>query len=81
MTRRVARKGWRKTPAQTPAEFIRGIEDPMVRERVAKFTTRYESARFGGSAEDASSLPQLYEEISNAKKSASDVPDYANADK
>lgn len=84
MTRRVARKGWRKMPAQTPAEFIRCIEDPMVRERVAKFTSRYESARFGGSAEDASSLPQLYEEVLNAgreKKSVSDVPDYANADK
>jgi hypothetical protein len=84
MTRRVARKGWRKMPAQTPAEFIRCIEDPMVREKVAKFTTRYESARFGGSSEDASSLPQLYDEISNAgreTKSVSDVPDYANADK
>jgi hypothetical protein len=82
MTRRVARKGWRKMPAQTPAEFIRCIEDPMVREQVAKFTARYESARFGGSAEDASSLPQLYQEISNAqRKSVSDVPDYANTDK
>ncbi len=84
MTHRVARKGWRKTPAQTPGEFIRCIKDPMIREKVAKFTTRYESARFGGSSEDASSLPQLYDEISNAgreKKSVPNVPDYANADK
>jgi len=83
MIRRVERKGWRKTPAQTPSEFIRCIEDPMVREQVAKFTIRYESARFGGSAEDASSLPQLYEEVSNAgreKKSVPNVPDYANTD-
>ena len=71
-------------PAQTPAEFIRCIEDPMVREQVAKFTNRYESARFGGSEEDANSLPQLYEEVLNAgreKPSVSDVPDYADADK
>jgi len=84
MIRKVARKGWRKMPAQTPAEFIRCIEDPMIRGKVAKFTARYENARFGGSTEDASSLPQLYDEISNAgreKKSVSDVPDYANADK
>ena len=33
-----------------------------MRESVAKFTRHYESARFGGSAEDAQRLPDLYEE-------------------
>lgn len=66
MVRRLARKGWRKLPSHTPAEFLASIEDEMVKDQVAKFTTIYESARFGGSAEDASSLPRLYEEISYA---------------
>jgi protein-glutamine gamma-glutamyltransferase len=64
MTRRMARKGWRKLPSQTPAEFLTSIEDVIIKGRVAKFTTRYESARFGDSVEDAGILPKLYEEIS-----------------
>jgi len=65
MTRMLARKGWSKSPAQTPAEFLICIQDDAVRESFAKFTQHYESARFGGSAEDAQRLPELYEEVSN----------------
>jgi transglutaminase-like putative cysteine protease len=63
MTRMLARKGWSKSPAQTPAEFLICIQDDAMREPVAKFTQHYESARFGGSAEHAQRLPELYEEI------------------
>jgi hypothetical protein len=35
---------------------------------VAKFTDRYESARFGNSATDAEQLPKLYEEIAAPRK-------------
>jgi len=63
MTRMLARKGWTKSPAQTPTEFLVSIQDDLVREPVAKFTEHYESARFGGSAEDAQRLPELYEEV------------------
>ena len=66
MTRMLARQGWSKSPAQTPAEFLVCIQDEAIREPVAKFTQHYESARFGGSAEDAQRLPELYEEISTA---------------
>jgi len=84
MVRRVAHKGWRKLPSQTPKEFLTSIEDEIVKDQVAKFTTMYESARFGGSAEDASSLPQLYDELAHAgqgKKSASKMPNQADANK
>jgi transglutaminase-like putative cysteine protease len=84
MVQRLARNGWRKLPSQTPTEFIRCIEDPVIRARVANFTTRYESARFGGSAEDASSLHMLYEQISKSGRknnSAAKVPDYTDANK
>jgi protein-glutamine gamma-glutamyltransferase len=64
MTRMLARKGWSKSPAQTPAEFLVSIQDEDMREPVAQFTRHYESARFGGSSDDAQRLPELYEEIS-----------------
>jgi hypothetical protein len=66
MTRLMARKGWRKTPAQTPQEFLAKIQDSALRERVEHFTRAYEAARFGESPEEAGRLPELYEEISPA---------------
>jgi protein-glutamine gamma-glutamyltransferase len=68
LMRVLAKKGWRKSPAHTPKEFLIRIEDEAMRESVAKFTRHYESARFGGSAQDAERLPELYEEISNAPR-------------
>jgi transglutaminase-like putative cysteine protease len=68
MTRRVARRGWRKSPAQTPAEFLAAIQDPQLRSSVAQFTRHYESARFGDSAEDARRLPELYVEITTTAR-------------
>ena len=68
MTRMLARKGWIKSPAHTPKEFLIHIQDEAMREAVAKFTRHYESARFGGSAQDAQRLPELYEEISIAAR-------------
>ena len=68
MTRKVARRGWRKSPVQTPEEFVIGIKDATMREGVAQFTRHYEHARFGDSAEDARRLPELYEEISSGAK-------------
>jgi hypothetical protein len=64
MTRMLAKKGWNKPPAHTPKEFLVCIPDEATRKSVAKFTQHYESARFGGSVEDAQRLPELYEEIS-----------------
>jgi protein-glutamine gamma-glutamyltransferase len=67
MTRALERRGWRKLPAQTPAEFASTIADVKLRERVLRFTRHYESARFGDSANDACQLPELYEEIKAAE--------------
>jgi transglutaminase-like putative cysteine protease len=68
MTKRVARRGWRKSPTQTPDEFVSGIDDAGVRERVAEFTRHYQSARFDDSVEDVRRLPELYEEISATRR-------------
>ncbi len=67
MVKRVARRGWQKTEAQTPSEFARSIPDDPVRLRVLEFTRHYEGARFGDSSEDARLLPELYEEIDGKK--------------
>jgi transglutaminase-like putative cysteine protease len=63
MTAAVGKRGWKKSPAQTPREFLRSIGDQVTREKVAVFTQRYEGARFGESREDAEMLPELYEEV------------------
>jgi transglutaminase-like putative cysteine protease len=62
LTRQLARKGLRKTESQTPREFADAIEAQPLKTRVEKFTNAYEAARFGGSSEEASRLPELYEE-------------------
>ncbi len=67
MLKRLARRGIRKTPAQTPAEFTSSIADPRIRSHVEVFTNHYQRARFAGSVEDAQRLPELYEEMA-AKK-------------
>jgi len=69
MARALARKGMQKPKGQTPQEFVRRIEDTRLREPVARFTTVYESARFGNSAEDALQLPRLFEEVLSATRS------------
>jgi hypothetical protein len=64
----VARSGWEKSPAQTPTEFASIIEDVHLRNNVERFTRKYENARFGNSAEEASRLPELYEEVKNSRE-------------
>jgi len=68
MARALARRGMEKPAAQTPQEFVKRIEDTRLREPVARFTTVYESARFGNSPEDAQRLPELYEEVESATR-------------
>lgn len=68
MTDNVGRRGWRKSPTQTPEEFVARIDDTGVRRRVAEFTRHYESARFDDSIEDARRLPELYEEIAGTRR-------------
>jgi hypothetical protein len=68
MARSLARRGLRKSTAQTPEEFIRVIGDEQLRQRVAEFTEAYELARFGNSTYDARRLSELYEEVESETK-------------
>jgi protein-glutamine gamma-glutamyltransferase len=64
----LARRGWKKSAAQTPREFAGVISDEALRQRVGRFTEVYESARFGNSADDALRLPELYDEVELTQK-------------
>ena len=63
MVRRMARLGWRKSPSQTPMDFVAAIHETALQEKVARFTRAYESARFGKSVDDAQSLPGLFKDV------------------
>jgi transglutaminase-like putative cysteine protease len=63
MARSLARRGIRKTSAQTPKEFVKKIDDQTLRAKVDRFTEAYEGARFGRSPDDAQRLPELCEEV------------------
>lgn len=68
MARALARRGVKKSRAQTAQEFARQIDDARLRQPVARFTDVYESARFGNCAEDARRLADLYEEVEAATR-------------
>jgi transglutaminase-like putative cysteine protease len=63
MTRRLARKGYRRSPSQTPSEFVDSISDPALRQSVLRFTSAYERARFGGSTTAAAQLSTLLQQL------------------
>ena len=69
MARALARHGLKKSHEETPQEFLRKIEDHRLRKPVEQFTSVYESARFGNSAEDATRLPELFQEVAAATRS------------
>jgi protein-glutamine gamma-glutamyltransferase len=68
MARVLARRGMTKAAAETAQDFARKIEDARLREPVTRFTSAYESARFGNSGSDAQRLPQLFEEVELATR-------------
>jgi transglutaminase-like putative cysteine protease len=68
MVRRMAGLGWRKSPSQTPLDFVAAIQEATLQKKVARFTRAYESARFGKSVDDAQSLPGLFQDITVAEE-------------
>jgi hypothetical protein len=67
MVGRLARLGWRKSPSQTPMDFVAAIQEENLQKKVARFTHAYESARFGKSVDDAQKLPTLFKEITSSE--------------
>jgi protein-glutamine gamma-glutamyltransferase len=71
MVSKMARMGWRKSPAQTPLDFVAAIQEVTLQKKVATFTRAYESARFGQSVDDAKNLPELFRIITDDAKTDS----------
>ncbi len=71
MVKRMARLGWRKSPSQTPLDFVAAIQETALQEKVARFTRAYESARFGKSVDDALSLPELFKDVTTLETAGS----------
>ncbi len=63
MTRRLARRGYPRAPAQTASELAASIDDPSLREAVLRFNAAYECARFGDSETAAENLPALLDQV------------------
>jgi hypothetical protein len=66
LLRMLARRGYEKLPVQTPQEHLATMADEHLRASVERFITRYESARFGDSPEDAERLSEAYDEVETA---------------
>jgi len=80
MVGRMARLGWRKSPSQTPLDFVAAIQEAALQKKVARFTRAYESARFGKSVDDAQSLPELFQDITaNETANFNNTTDHAAA--
>ncbi len=63
MTRRLARRGYPRSPTQTPSEFAASIPDVKLRDSVLRFTSAYERARYGDSTSAAANLPALLDQV------------------
>jgi protein-glutamine gamma-glutamyltransferase len=68
MIRHLARSGLQKSKSATAQELVSAVNDTRLRARVRQFSEAYESARFGNSPEDASRLPELFEEVESVEK-------------
>jgi transglutaminase-like putative cysteine protease len=78
MVGRMARRGWRKSPSQTPLDFVAAIQEEALQKKVAKFTRAYESARFGRSLDEAQNLPALFAEITAETADSRKTPTHAS---
>ena len=66
MLRLLERRGWTKSPAQTPLEFAAGLPSGNIAAPVAHLTEMYQATRFGGQPADASKLASLLAEVQAA---------------
>lgn len=63
MLRLLERRGWRKSMAQTPLEFVTALPAAEIAAPVGEFTRMYQLARFGGGSENVSRMQRLLADI------------------
>jgi transglutaminase-like putative cysteine protease len=65
------RRGWKKSPFETPMEFAAALPNPTVAAPVARLTALYQAARFGGHPSDAGRFAALLAELQAALRARS----------
>jgi hypothetical protein len=65
------RRGWRKSPAQTPLEFAASLADDGAAAPVAQLTALYQASRFGGRGADARTFAALLASLEAALRTRS----------
>jgi transglutaminase-like putative cysteine protease len=63
MLRLLEKRGWKKSPSQTPLEFAAAISSPELAAPVTQFTVIYQSARFGGHTAPVERMASLLRSI------------------
>jgi transglutaminase-like putative cysteine protease len=71
MLRLLERRGWKKSPDQTPLEFAAVLPSTAVAAPVTHLTQIYQAARFGSHPADAARLASLLAEVQAALQNAS----------
>ena len=71
MLRLLERRGWTKSPDQTPLEFAAALPSGRLAAPVAHLTEMYQAARFGGQTADAGQLAALLAEVHAALRKRS----------
>lgn len=69
MLRLLERRGWRKSPAQTPLEFAASIRVPEFAGPVRELTDLYQSARFGDASVDARRVSTILAALKSLRRS------------
>jgi hypothetical protein len=59
MLRMLARRGWKKAPAQTPLEFAASLPHAVLGSPVSELTALYQTARFGGRSAESRRMSDL----------------------
>jgi protein-glutamine gamma-glutamyltransferase len=68
MLRMLERRGWRKSPAQTPREFVASIPVAEFAGPAGELTELYQSARFGAHPADANRVISLLRKIKEMRR-------------
>jgi transglutaminase-like putative cysteine protease len=71
MLRLLERRGWTKSPEQTPLEFAAALPSVQLAAPVTHLTEIYQAARFGGQTADAGKLTALLAEVRSALRQRS----------
>jgi len=68
--RLLERRGWKKSPWQTPLEFAASLPSGDLTEAVTQLTETYQSARFGGHGADAGHVSELLAQLDAVLRTA-----------